>query len=183
MDAQFYRDLRAPFLTVPVAAVTLAATNKALYANANTPAMGKDYWWAGKTINVRVFGQITTGITPGNLSLSVFYGSGVDATGTNLGSSAALTLIASQTNISWWATFTVRCISIGATGTLFMTGKAEFGTAVIAAGQALIPASAPAVSGSCDLTAASNVITLQAARTGSTGETMQVVDLQVEALN
>jgi hypothetical protein len=183
MDSQFYRDLRAPFMTVAPAAVTLAATNKALFTVAAVPAMGKDYWWAGKTVEHRAFGQITTAATPGNLTVALLYGTGADNTGVSLAATAALTLIASQTNISWEIVLRTRCITVGATGTLFTTGRMQIGTAVVAVGTVLIPASAPAVSGSCDLTVAGNILSLQALRSGSTAETMQVVDLQVEALN
>lgn len=183
MDGQFFRDLRAPFLIANVGAVTLATTNKALYGVANTPAMGKDYWWAGKTIQVRAFGQCTSALTPGNMSFSIFYGSGADATGTNLAASAVQTWIASQTNIPFLVEFTVVCTTPGAAGSLFATGRAQVGTAAVAAGTFMIPASAPATSGSVDLTVASNVITLQMARSGSTAETAQIVSLQVEALN
>jgi hypothetical protein len=183
MDGQFYRDLRAPFMIAPPTAVTLLSTNLALYPVANIPAMGKDYWWAGKTVRIRAFGQITTAVTPGNLTLALFYGTGAAANGVSLAASAAQTLIASQTNISWEVDLTVRCITIGSAGTMFCTGRAIFGTAVIAAGSFLIPATAPAVSAACDLTVASNILSLQALRSGSTAETMQVVDLQIEALN
>lgn len=183
MDGQFYNDLKAPFMITPAAAVTLAVTNKALVPIANIGAMGKDYWWAGKTVRIRAFGQITTAATPGNLTVALLYGTGADANGTSIVASAAQTLVANQTNLSWTCEVTVRCISIGATGTLFGTGIMETNSAVIAAQQFLLPASAPAVSGSVDLTVASNVLSLQALRSGSTVETMQVVDLQVFALN
>lgn len=183
MDGQFYNDLRAPFMITPAGAVTLSTTNKALYTVANIPAMGKDYWWAGKAVKVRAFGQITTGVTPGNLTIAMFYGTGADANGVSICASAAQTLVASQTNISWFLEATIRCISIGATGTLFGTGYAQFGTAVIAANTFLLPASAPAVSAAVDLTVASDVLSLQALRTGSTAETMQIVDFQVFSLN
>jgi hypothetical protein len=183
MDGQFYNDLKPPFMIVPPAAVTLSTTNKALIPVANIAAMGKDYWTAGKAVRIRAFGQITTGTTPGNLTLSLLYGTGADNTGVSLAASAAQTLVASQTNISWEVDVTVRCISIGAAGTLFCTGKVIFESAVIANRVFLLPASAPAVSGACDLTVASNVLSLQALRSGSTAETMQVVDLQVTALN
>jgi len=183
MDGQFFRDLRAPFMITPAAAVTLAATNKAMYTVGNIPAMGKDYWWAGKSVRIRAFGQITTAATPGNLTIALLYGTGADANGTSIVASAAQTLVASQTNLSWEVDITVRCISIGTAGTLFGTGKAWFNTAVIAAGTFGLPASAPAVSAGVDLTVASNVLSLQFLRSGSTAETAQVVDLQVEALN
>jgi hypothetical protein len=183
MDGQFYNDLLKPFIITPVAAVTLSTTNKALYPVANIPSMGKDYWYAGKAVRIRAFGQITTGATPGNLTVALNYGTGADNVGVALATSAAQTLVASQTNISWRIDLTTRCISIGSAGTLFTTGEAFFESAVIANRIFLIPASAPAVSAACDLTVASDVLSLQALRSGSTAETMQIVDMQVIALN
>lgn len=183
MDGQFYNDLLKPFIITPVAAVTLATTNKALYPVANIPSMGKDYWYAGKAVRIRAFGQMTTGATPGNLTMALLYGTGADNVGVSIVASAALTLVASQTNLSWTVDVTTRCISIGSAGTLFGTGSFQVNTALIAAGQALLPASAPAVSAACDLTVASDVLSLQALRSGSTAETMQIVDMQVIALN
>jgi len=183
MDGPFYNDLRAPFIQTDITAVTLAATNKALYPVGNIPAMGKDYWWVGKKVSIRAFGRITTVLTPGNLTLALFYGTGADANGVSLVASAAQTLLASQTNLSWEVRLMVHCRSIGAAGTLFATGKAFFNTGVIAAGTFLLPASAPVVSGACDLTVASNVLSLQALRSGSTVETMQIHDLEITALN
>ena len=182
MDDAFYIDTRKPFITSDVAAVTLAATNKALYPVANIPAMGKDYWWAGKQIRIRLFGRITTVLTPGNLTLSVLYGTGADANGVSLAASAAVALTASQTNLSWMMEVYIHCRSIGSAGTLFCDGWAKFNEAVIAAAM-LIPASAPAVSGACDLTVANNIISVQALRSGSTAETMQVHDIDVLAMN
>lgn len=182
-DGQFFNDLRAPFIAADVAAVTLAATNKALYPVGNTPAMGKDYWWVGKKVRIRAFGRITTAATPGNLTLALFYGTGADANGTSIVASAAQTLIASQTNISWELELYVHCRSIGSAGTLFGTGKAFFGAAVVAVGDFLLPATAAAVSAGVDLTVAGNVLSVQALRSGSTAETMQVHDIEVIALN
>lgn len=185
MDGAFYRDLREPFMpAAELAAVTLAATNKALYPLSNFPSLGSQYFGrVGKKVAIRAFGKITTALTPGNLTLALLYGTGADANGVVLASSAAQVLIASQTNISWEVDLKVRCCSIGATGTLWVTGRATFGAAVIAAGTFLIPASAGVVSGACDLTSSSLILSLQALRSGSTAETMTVQDMEVEALN
>lgn len=183
MDDAFYNDLKRPFVIADVAAVTLAGTNKALYPIANIGAMAKDYWWAGKKVMIEAFGRITTGATPGNLTLALFYGTGADANGVSVVASAAQTLIASQTSLSWRLKAYVHCRTPGAAGGLFGWGYAEFNTAVIAAGRFLLPASTPAVSGSVDLTVANNVLSLQALRSGSTAETMQIHDLNVIALN
>jgi hypothetical protein len=181
-DGLFYNDLREPFLTVAPTAVTLATTAKALYTASNFPVLGGQYFSRpGKKIMIRLFGQITTGLTPGNGSFNVYYGSGADATGVLLmtGTAAALTL--SQTNVSWYAEIYVSCRTTGSAGTLFCDGWAKFSEAVLAGG-VLLPASAPAASGACDLTAA-NIISVQYLRSGSTVETMQVVDMEVTALN
>jgi len=164
-----------PNTTISPAAVTLAGTNKTLWTVANIPAMGKDYWtFVGKEIEINVKGRITTAATPGNLTLAWFYGTGADANGVSLVASAAQTLLANQTSITWEAWVTIRCDALGATGGFFADGRCFFGATVIAAMDFHLPASTPVASGACDLTVANNIITLQALRTGSTVETMQV---------
>lgn len=185
MDGAFYNDLREPFIGVDIAAVTLATTAKALYPASNFPILGGQYFARiGKKLRIRAFGRITTGATPGNGSFNVYYGSGADATGVLLMTGTALALTASQTNLSWQAEIFVHCRSIGSAGTLFCTGSAKFNNAVLASTlqPVMLPASAPAVSGACDLTTA-NIISLQFLRSGSTAETMQVHDLEVTAMN
>lgn len=184
-DGIFYNDLREPFMAADQAAVTLATTAKALYTASAFPVLGGQYWSRiGKKMHIRAFGKITTAATPGNGSFDIYYGSGADATGVILASSAALALTASQTNISWYIDFYVHCRSTGSAGTLFLDGMANFGVAVLASTLApmLIPASAAVVSAAVDLTAA-NIISVQFKRSGSTAETMTVQDLEVTALN
>lgn len=184
-DGIFYNDLREPFMSADQAAVTLAATDKALYTASAFPVLGGQYWARiGKKLRIRAFGKITTAVTPGNLTWDIYYGSGADATGTILASSAALALTASQTNLSWEIDIYIHCRSTGSAGTLFCDGKSFFNNAVVASTlqPVLIPASAAVVSGAVDLTAA-NIISLQFKRSGSTVETMTVQDLEVTALN
>ena len=184
-DGLFYNDLREPFISTDVAAVTLAATAKALYPAAAFPALGGQYFVrVGKKLRIRAFGRMTTGITPGNGSFNIYYGSGADATGTLLMTGAPVALSASQTNLSWMAEFYVHCRSTGSAGTLFCTGSAHFNVGLIASTlqPIMLPASAPAVSAGVDLTAA-NIISLQYLRSGSTAETMQVHDLEITAMN
>jgi hypothetical protein len=186
-DGIFYWDTREPFISVDVAAVTLATTNKALYPAGAFPVLGGQYWARpGKKIRIRMFGRITTAATPGNLQFNTYYGSGADATGTIIMSSATLALTASQTNLSWESEQYVHCRTTGGgtLGSLFGTGKALFNNAVVASTlqPIMIPASVPAVVGSLDLTSA-NIISCQFLRSGSTAETIQVHDLEVTALN
>lgn len=181
-DGIFYLDTRTPFITTDITAVTLAATAKALYPASNFPVLGGQYFsTVGKAIMIKLFGRMTTAATPGNGSFNVYYGTGADANGVALMTGTAVALTANQTNISWTAEVIVRCRSIGSTGTLFCTGWAMFGEGALAQ-HVLLPATAPVVSGACDLTAA-NIISVQYLRSGSTAETMQVHEMSVIALN
>jgi hypothetical protein len=182
MDGAFYNDMREPHIGADITAVTLAVTNKALYPASNFPVLGGQYFARiGKKLRIRLFGRITTALTPGNLTFGIYYGTGADANGVLLASSTAQALTASQTNLSWMLEAFVHCRSIGSAGTLFATGYAILNEAV-AAPRILIPGSAPVVSGACDLTAAL-ILSVQAARSGATAETMQVHDMEVTSLN
>lgn len=181
-DGLFYQDLREPFLGADITAVTLAATAKALYTASNFPVLGGQYFSRiGKKIHIRLFGRMTTVLTPGNGSFNIYYGTGADANGVLLMTGTPVALTASQTNMSWRMECYVHCRSIGSAGTLFCTGTAKFNEALYAP-MMLLPATAPAVSGACDLTAAL-IISVQFLRSGSTAETMQVHDMEVTAMN
>lgn len=184
-DGIYYNDLRTPFMASDLATVTLATTAKALYTASAFPVLGGGYFSSvGKKLRIRLFGKITTVLTPGNGSFNVYYGSGADATGVILMTGAPVALTASQTNLSWEASIYVRCVTTGSTGTLYCTGKAHFNVGVIASTlqPIMLPASAAAVSGACDLTAA-NIISVQYLRSGSTAETITVQDMEVVAFN
>lgn len=181
MDGPFYRDLRMPHIVVDEAAITLASTQKALWVPSRT-ILPSNYWWVGKLVKITAFGKMTTAATPGNLTAAIAYGAG-DAP-TPIVTGVARALVASQTNITWWMQGYIECRSIGATGTLRMWGKFEADLAVqlSTAGPTLIPGSAPADT-TVDTTVGTNAITFQAARSGSTAETMTTTNLYFEALN
>jgi hypothetical protein len=180
-DGLFYNDLREPFISADQAAVTLATTNKALYIASAFPVLGAGYFSRiGKKLKIRAFGKITTALTPGNGQFALYWGTGADANGTLLASSTAQALVASQTNISWEAELYVHARALGASGSLFVSGKAMFGEGASVA-HILIPGSAAAAV-TADLTA-NNVLSLQFNRSGSTVETMTLQDLEVTAMN
>jgi hypothetical protein len=181
-NPQFFRDTREPHFLSPLTAVTLAATDKALYPKDNFPSLGEKYFSRPtKKLRLRFFGLITTAATPGNLVLKLYYGTGADANGIVIASTAAVALIANQANKNWMAEFYVRCITIGSAGTLAANGEAGFEPAVIAStNQPLMMPNT--VSAAVDLTAAL-IISLQANRSGSTAETMTITDMEVESLN
>lgn len=184
-DGGFYHDTLPPFVAADIPAVTLAATAKALYPIANFPAWGSGFLnkFVGKKLRIKMFGRITTVLTPGNGSFDIYWGTGADANGTILASSAALALSASQTSLSWRAEIDIVVRALGATGALLCTGKADFNNAVLAntLQPMLIPASV-AAQVTVDLTN-SSIISVQFKRSGSTVETMQVHDMTVESLN
>lgn len=181
-DGLFYLDTREPFVTVSPAAVTLAATAKALYTPSQFPVLGGGYFnRVGKKILIHVFGVMTTAAIPGNGSFNVYYGSGADANGVILMTGTPAALMLNQTALTWVAEFVVTCITTGSAGTLRCSGYAKLNEALQAPMQ-LLPNASPGVSGACDLTAA-NIISLQYLRSGSTAETMQVIDMRVVVLN
>jgi len=184
-DDIFYVDDRMPHIGADLGNITLATTAKALYPAAAFPVLGGQYFSRiGKKLHIRLFGKITTGATPGNGSFDIYYGTGADANGVVLQSSAALALSINQTTVSWYLDVFVSCRSTGATGTLFCDGKAHFNVGVLASTlqPMMIPAATAVVSGSCDLTAAL-IVSVQFKRSGSTGEIMTVQDMEVLALN
>jgi len=185
MNGPWYIDSLPPWLVADVAAVTLATTDKAIYPAGAHPNLGQQFFgFPGKGLKVRAFGRMTTGATPGNLTWDIYWGNGADANGTIIGSSAAVALVANATNLSWWLDLDIVCRSTGSSGTVFVTGKADFNVALVLSTNApvLIPASAPAVSAAIDLTA-NNIVSVQFKRSGSTAETLQVHNLWFHPLN
>lgn len=184
-DGLFYNDLREPFIASDLSAISPLATAVALYTPSSFPVLGGQYFARpGKALRIQLFGRCTSALTPGNVSFAVYYGTGASANGVLLASSAAVAWSASQTNMSFMVDVTVTCRTTGSTGTLFCTGYALFNNAAVASTlqPLMIPATAPVVSGSCDLTAA-NIISVQMLRSGSTAETAQIHQMQVTALN
>ena len=182
MDGPFYVDLREPFFSADASPVTLATTYKALYTASAFPVLGGQYFArVGKKMRITLFGKMTTAATPGNGSFKLLYGTGADANGVALVTGTPVALTASQTDMSWWAQFTITCRSTGSTGTLMVTGIAVHNEAVLAPHQ-MIPTTAAVVSGACDLTTAL-IISVQYARSGNTAETMTVQEMTVEAMN
>ena len=184
MDGPFYVDTRAPHINADIAAVTLAATAKALVPVANLPVLGSNYFgYVGKACRMRIWGRMTTGATPGNMTAQIMWGNGADANGTIIAATAATALTASQTNLTWEWDIIVRCRALGVSGALIGHGIFNANVAVLASTlqPVMMPASAPAQV-TVDLTQAF-VISPQFIRSGSTAETMQVHELVFEAMN
>ena len=184
MDGPFWVDQRTPFIVADAAAVTLSTTALALLPIANLPVLGSNYFgFVGKAVRMKMYGRITTGATPGNGTLALYWGTGAAANGTVLVTSAATALTASQTNLTWEAEFLIRCRSLGASGSLIALGmfNANVGVLESTLQPVMLPASAPAAV-TVDLTQ-NYVLSPQFLRSGSTAETMQVHEFIFESLN
>lgn len=179
-NGSFFVDTREPFIGADLAQISPLTTDVPLYTPSAFPVLGGQYFARiGKKLKIRLAGKISTILTPGNGQFDVYYGDGTAANGVLLLSSAAHTLIASQTNKAWECFVTVRCVSLGSAGTLQSSGSWEFDAAVVAAQNGLM---ASTLSGACDLTAA-KIISVQYKRTGSTAEVMTVQDMEVNPYN
>ncbi len=100
---------------------------------------------------------MTSAATPGNVSWAVYYGNGASANGVLLAASAPKKAwLANQTNGSFYLEVIVTCRTTGSAGTLFCTGFVlpHVAHVVSTLQPVLIPDTAAAVSGACDLTAA-----------------------------
>jgi hypothetical protein len=180
-DGLLYRDLRQPIqIADPGSPITLAATALDLWLVTQFSALPANYWTPGKTIAVTAYGKITTAATPGNGTFSLSVNPTVN---TSLVSSAAKTLVASQTNFTWMCQAHFQCRTTGTSGTFRMAGKFDVNVIVIASTAApiLMPDVTPADI-TQDTTVATNV-RVEVARTGSTAETMMTNMLFIEALD
>ena len=184
-DGLFYNDLREPFVAADLAAISPLSTAVALYTPSAFPVLGGQYFSRpGKAIKISLFGRMTSVLTPGNVSWAVYYGTGASANGVLLASTLPKAWTLSRTSDSWYLETIVTCRTTGSTGTLFCTGFClpHVGSVASTLQPVLIQDTVPVVSAACDLTAAL-IISVQALRSGSTAETMQVHQMQVVALN
>lgn len=183
-DGLFYLDTREPHIVTDIAAVTMAATAKAIYPAAAFPVLGGQYFnRPGKAIKISAWMKVVVAGTPGNFSFNLHWGTGADANGTLIctaGTPVALTASVTKCIYGEWI---IRCLTTGTAGTLQATGWAVADPALIAAtlNPIMIPTAGAAASASLDLTA-SNIVSVQVLQSGTAG-TIQTQWLQVEALN
>ena len=180
MDGQFYVDTRQPHMAANWPSVTLAATDKALVPVAGLPPMGTNYWsYIGKALRITMFGAYTSGTTPGNGTFDIYWGPGSDAIGDLVGVSSTFAIPVSQVSQVWFLQLLLRCRNLGSSGQLLVTGWGWIGPSFLLFS---VPSSAP-VAVTANLTTAGNSISPQFKRSGSTAETMQVVECLYESLN
>jgi len=164
------------------AALASSVTKTSLLpANAKYLCPTVGFWYPGKKLRIRAKGVVST-FTSGTLILALDVGT-VDAF-----ASQALTMVASQSNQTWWLDLEFRLLAIGAGGSATANG---FGVGNLCAGAAitaattLLPATSPGSAGtSFDPDLTTNVIDLVATwSVNNAANSIQCVDYQLEALN
>jgi hypothetical protein len=186
MSSQGFVDLLARAETDGTALNTSTTKTSILPASAKytTPAgnmagTGDGFWRVGKVLRVKAIGRVST-FTSGTLTLAFGVGS-VDAF-----ASQALTMVASQTNQTWYLDLTLTCRAVGAGGSatanLMGTGSLNAGAA-ISASTTMLPATAPAVGTSFDPATAAVLDLLATWSVSNASNSIQVHQYTLEALN
>ncbi len=184
-DGLFYLDTREPHLVSNLPAATLLTTATMLYPAASFPVLGSQYFnRPGKAIKIEMAFTIVTGLTPGNFSFNVLWGTGVSANGTGIMTAGTPVAATASVTKRGKVEVTVRCLTTGSAGTLEATGIAWADPGVIASTlqPIMLPTGASAASGALDLTAA-NIVSIQGLMSGTAGCTLVVDELKVTALN
>jgi hypothetical protein len=184
-DGLFYLDSREPHLVTDIAAVTMAATARAVYPAAAFPVLGGQYFnRPGKAIRICMWLRLVLAGTPGNFSFNLHWGTGADANGTLICTAGTPVALVASVTRCMYAEFTVRCLTTGTAGTLQATGWYIADGGLITPGTAapnMVPRDGAAASAALDLTA-SNIVSVQVLQSGTAG-TIQCQSLVVESLN
>lgn len=100
----------------------VAGTVEAVLWAANYAALPANFFDApGKGARIRAFGVLTTGATPGTLTLTPRFGTTTGGTSLGAGTVSG-NLATSITNAPWFLDATIMCRSIGGTGTIAIFG-------------------------------------------------------------
>lgn len=161
------------------AATTATSKTSLLPANAKYQIPSTGFWYPGKKLRVHARGRVTTGAS-GTLTLALDVGT-VDAW-----ASQALTMVASQTNQTWWLDleFELRALGAGGSATANGLGIGSIAAgAAIASAQTQLPATAPAVGTSFDPDLSTNIIDLMATWSVTTGNSIQLHQYSLESMN
>ena len=185
MSSQGFCDLLARSAVDGTALNTSTTKTSILPAAAKftTPAgnmgAGGPFWVEGKVLRLKAMGRVST-FTSGTLTFAFGVGS-VDAF-----ASQALTMVASQTNQTWFLDLLLTCRAVGAGGSatanLMGIGSIQAGAAITASATQL-PATAPAVGTSFDPATAAVLDLLATWSVSNAANSIQVHQYTLEALN
>lgn len=178
MDGRFYVDTHLPDDVSTPAAVTLTTSNQIICPAASLFQFPPYYFnYVGKAVRIRCQSQATSGATPGNHNFQMNWGPATSNSGTLLCGVTFTTWAASVTGALSIAEIIIRCRALGTSGSLWAYGTyflENTGTANMS------PNSPAAVT--VDLSQ-NYFVTPQCSRSGSTAETIQMMEYMVEALN
>jgi hypothetical protein len=146
------------------------------HARFTTPTNG--FWVVGKVLRLTAVGRVST-FTSGTLTLS-FGVAAVDAW-----TSGALTMVASQTNITWRLRLdvTVRAVGAGGSATANLMGVGTLSGGLAYTGQPLLPSTAPAVGTSFDPAVASVLDLFATWSVSNASNSIQAHTYTLESLN
>lgn len=182
-DGLFYRDMRQPFITADQSSVTLATTQKTLWATgASSPTiLPANYWTVGKTVKLTALLKWTAG-TAGNVVFGMCYGA-ADAPAANV-KSTARAKVASVGPFGVFIEGYATCRTIGTAGTLAMWGMAIADlAAMLSTNQPnIFPNDGVTVVSTIDTTVGTNALSFQASMSAGT-DTIVATNIIMEALN
>jgi hypothetical protein len=184
-DGLYYRDTRQPFQVAALGAITLSTTMLQLTPLGVTAPgiLPANYWTVGKTVKLTAILKVVTGATPGNFQWGMSFGStAAPACNVTTVARAAVASVTTSAFIQGYA----KCWTTGTAGTLSMHGHVLWDLAgQLSTNQpSIFPSGGgPTVVSTIDTTASGNQLSFQALRSGSTAETVTVLDMLMEALN
>jgi hypothetical protein len=178
---------RSPLMQPPavdLAAITLSTTQKMLWTPGVTSPtiLPANFWSIGKAVKLTAFLKVVTAATPGNFTYGMAYGA-ADAPAANVVGVARAAVAAVTVGAMMEGYAVAR--TLGSAGTLSMWGKVSVDLAgMLSTSQPILfPSGGTTVVSTIDTTVATNGVYFQAARSGSTAETIQAVGLVMEAVN
>ncbi len=171
-------------LTASATAVT-AAADTILVPDYTLPA---NYLYQGRTLRAKIYGQVSNVVTAVPTETFKIHLGPLTLSATAVFTSAALaTNATANTNLTWFAEYILVCRTSGSSGTVMVTGQLSLPnlTAGNAAGQVgypnFIPASGP-TTGAVDTTVANLLGFSHQWSAAAAGNSIQVVNYQIEAL-
>lgn len=182
---QTYTDLRQPWVIADLPSITLATTQKMLWAPGAGNPLGNfpaNYWTVGKKILLRARLKWTSG-TAGNIAVGMAYGS-ADAAAVNT-VSATRAAVASVGPFLVTAEGVATCRSTGTAATMAMSGVFNFPIELVLStvgGTFGFPSAGGTVVSTFDSTLATNGLFFQALRSAGT-DTVVPVDVEMIELN
>src|SRR5213078_116212 len=127
----FYQETNQPWHIGASAAITLTTTAKQIASQATFGLVPVGFWYPGRKIHMECFFETTSGGTPGNFTIGLFYGNGDNVGVSKAG--AAIAFAATQTSRTIFVDAWMKCVKAtdASAGSGLITGRAEIDKALI----------------------------------------------------